>query len=994
MRERREAESSGGSARTWRPGRRCPALWLSLPLLVGSLLAADLAAAQPSRIYIANDDHTDYIWSASESEYRAAFVRMLDYYLDQADRTAATSSDLQGRFNADGSFWLWAYERDKSPAEFQRLIARIRDGHITVPLQPLVLLYGTMPAEAVIRSMYYPGRIERRENLRFELASDMENATQCYGLASLLAGAGAKYGWKGVCGCATSVTGLDDRGREIYWALGPDGRRILMKWHSLSDTWPELNSPNQSSGGYAEAFDSRHAVDFATTDSLFLARYPYPPIVGLFGKGWDLFETETDDVVRIATAMSDASRRVIVSNELDFFRDFEVNAPAGSIPSFSGGFGLEWDVATASLAEVSATVKRSVEKLRPAEALATLVELARPSVMRGREALRDSALMYLGLYYEHDIMEPYVLNATERAAFERRCAAAVQTYVDGLQQDALAALGSLVRGGTAGSRFLVFNPLGWTRTDVADLPVTPAGPCKVVDITSGSEVRSQTVTQGGRQSVRILAADVPPMGYRVYELQAGASAFADSAARFSAGGTTFENDKYRVTLTSRGAISSLIDKRRGAAEWAQPIGGRVLNDLGAGSGPIAAENVGPVSATILVDASGSPPHRTRVTLYDMIDRVDIDDEITGNFGNRLTSYAFGFKISGYTVRHEEVGAIATAKYIDEGGSYSPTHCRYDWFTMNHFVDLSDASRGITLSNWDSQVFALGGSSGETIDETTPVVKAFAGGKLGTFGFDDQEGDTYFRNRYALRAHDAYDQAAAMRFALEHQNPLVAGPVTGSGSSEPYPEATFSFLSLADSNVILWAVKPAEEGIGDGVILRLWNVDPVPRTADVRFHSGAVVQDVRRTSHIETDSFTSTGVKEGSVLAAGTTSLLDPLPPQRMQTYRVRLQLPVSVPDPTTPGGGPPAIDRLGQNQPNPFNPRTTIAFALASRGRTVLTLYDLRGRTVARLIDGVLEAGPHTAALDAAALRLPSGVYLYRLKTPRGAQSRLMTLVK
>ena len=58
------------------------------------LLASILPAAQPQkRIYIAPDDHTDYMWTADENAYRQAFVDMIDYYLDQADRTAASRSE-------------------------------------------------------------------------------------------------------------------------------------------------------------------------------------------------------------------------------------------------------------------------------------------------------------------------------------------------------------------------------------------------------------------------------------------------------------------------------------------------------------------------------------------------------------------------------------------------------------------------------------------------------------------------------------------------------------------------------------------------------------------------------------------------------------------------------------------------------------------------------------------------------------------------------------
>ena len=113
----------------------------------------------PVRIYLGNDDHTDYMWTTDADTYNAVFVQMLDYYLDLADKTAKNPSPYQSRFNADGSYWLWQYERQKTPEAFDRLIARIKDGHISAPLNTLVSCYGAQPTEAVLRGMYYAGQL-------------------------------------------------------------------------------------------------------------------------------------------------------------------------------------------------------------------------------------------------------------------------------------------------------------------------------------------------------------------------------------------------------------------------------------------------------------------------------------------------------------------------------------------------------------------------------------------------------------------------------------------------------------------------------------------------------------------------------------------------------------------------------------------------------------------------------------------------------------------
>jgi hypothetical protein len=75
--------------------------------------------------------------------------------------------------------------------------------------------------------------------------------------------------------------------------------------------------------------------------------------------------------------------------------------------------------------------------------------------------------------------------------------------------------------------------------------------------------------------------------------------------------------------------------------------------------------------------------------------------------------------------------------------------------------------------------------------------------------------------------------------------------------------------------------------------------------------------------------------------------------------------------------GLPAASRLEQNFPNPFNPSTTIEYAVAARTHVSLKVYDMSGREVATLIDRTEEPGLKTVKFDAA--NLSTGTYLYRL---------------
>ena len=105
----------------------------------------------------------------------------------------------------------------------------------------------------------------------------------------------------------------------------------------------------------------------------------------------------------------------------------------------------------------------------------------------------------------------------------------------------------------------------------------------------------------------------------------------------------------------------------------------------------------------------------------------------------------------------------------------------------------------------------------------------------------------------------------------------------------------------------------------------------------------------------------------------------------------------------TPGQDPcksgvPNATRLAQNTPNPFNPKTTIAFALPRPESVTLTVHDLAGRLVRTLVSGEpLPAGRHERdwwGRDERGRRVASGVYLYRLEAGSYNETKRMTLLK
>lgn len=87
---------------------------------------------------------------------------------------------------------------------------------------------------------------------------------------------------------------------------------------------------------------------------------------------------------------------------------------------------------------------------------------------------------------------------------------------------------------------------------------------------------------------------------------------------------------------------------------------------------------------------------------------------------------------------------------------------------------------------------------------------------------------------------------------------------------------------------------------------------------------------------------------------------------------------------------------LAQSRPNPFSGRTTIRLSLPAAGDARLQVFDARGRLVRVLAGGFHAEGEHEYQWDGRSddgLRVPAGVYFYRLQARDVLETRRMVLL-
>ena len=83
---------------------------------------------------------------------------------------------------------------------------------------------------------------------------------------------------------------------------------------------------------------------------------------------------------------------------------------------------------------------------------------------------------------------------------------------------------------------------------------------------------------------------------------------------------------------------------------------------------------------------------------------------------------------------------------------------------------------------------------------------------------------------------------------------------------------------------------------------------------------------------------------------------------------------------------------LSTAYPNPFNPTTTLSFAIPTDSEVSLSIYNLQGREVVSLINGNMEAGYHSIVWDANTYA--SGVYFVKMVAGEYVNTQKLMLIK
>jgi alpha-mannosidase len=899
-------------------------------------------------LLIVHHSHTDIGYTNYQDSVFALHREYLRRALDLAERYADGAEGERFRWTNETTILTEDFLRHATSRDVDRLLdlhhkGLIDFGGMYCNWTPLAT------TEIMARSLMVAGKLRREHGLDIRYGLNCDVNGQSWGLVELLLDAG--FDGFGMAINRVMARDPQPRPRGFRWA-GPSGRTLLV-WHGEHYGWghmfgiPRVDTP----AGWKYDLDQAYPLLQAYVQQQVERGYPYDflyfQITSTFM--WDNGAPH-EELVRFVREWNGRGwqprLQLISLAEL-----FERLAQQPDLPTYSGDWVDWWSHGVASSAYETALNRQNQARYFSGLALGALLQgQPQPSpVVEEEPAWRALALYDEHTWGSYDSLQ-YASSHNARGQRYRKAlyayegAAAVTRLVQSVHRDLSARLPQ-----PDTPHVCVFNPLPWARRVPLMLPAVGPSGWENAQLERSLELSSPQSEWAARIDYGIV--DLPPCGYVTLPLRLSEPPPANeerhktaeqmglipepafvpqiapglsATAGVRAESWTLENDFYRLHVDSTtGAIDSLIGKVDGK-EWvadttpwrlghyiyetdASPRGRQDMQmrfapgpdfDRQADLAPQRAEpdgvqdmrfvrGVGQGRFALRLDVPGASCLSVQIVLYDDLPWIDLIYDVDKIAVTDMESIyiAFPFALNQPVASYETAGAIvqAEAQQIPYGSR--------DFYSIQHWVDLTDGQRGMTVASPDAPIIHLGGFTNHKYLSQMQMEQPFLlSWPINNHWFTNfpasQQG--WMRFRYRLLPHAApFDPVAATRFGAEAAIEPLCGPVWDRPAGlerrafpfAPHLPQQASFLTVEPGNVHLVGLKPAADG--RGIIVRLQELSGQESDFQLLFSTRQVLS-VERCDLLETAEGT-----EG--LAVADNRITGRIESHRLLTLRVGLR---------------------------------------------------------------------------------------------------------
>jgi alpha-mannosidase len=798
------------------------------------------AVVSPQRkwkIFVAPSAHTDV-------GYTDIQPKCVERHNENTDRAVELCERYpEFRWNLEVAWQAENYVNARSGSRLERFLKLARADRIGVQALYCNILTGLCSHEEACRLMALAHDLHRRYGIPYRSAMISDVPSQEASLPMILANSGIRYFSSGI---------NNDRAypfSEMYakcpaWWEGPDGSRVLMMWmpgYAHAAVWGLDRSVSAARASVLANIKAHEGRPGYVYDAIFLHgacsdNQPLNPGLAEVVKAWNQrYEYP----------------KILLGNNADFFEYIEKRY-GDKLPVYRGSGGTYWEDGAGSSARETTLVRNAHESAANAEKFTALARRIDKKAIYPAGAFA-SAWRNILLYDEHtwgahcSISQPESDFTKAQWKIKAQFAVDADRQSQSLLQQSARALASLVR--TAGPSLVVLNPTNWPRTDVFQVKL-PKG----VAIDEPGVVACDT-THGTYALVR----DVPACGYRVLRLNRHAGTRPQAQAQ-PGRATALESPHYRVAFDAAGGfIAGIVDKETGKElvdgksphrmnQYVYVAGGKGSQIVSTGPAPkltvtasqkasLTKFKLGELGEMMVVETSGvnAPKITSTVTVWNDVKRVDFANHLTKTltYDKEGVYFAFPFAADKPKVRYEiPVGVVCANTDMLPGACL-------DWFTVQHFVEIDRGDASITWATPDAPLVCFQdvnrGKWQTKLDFRTGHVFAYVMNNYWHTNYlAGQGGEHVFR--FALTSGAKSDRVASARFGWDASNPLLAVPVDANQRG-PLAEPAASLVSVDEPNVIVIGARKAT--VGDGLMVRLWEVSGKATTAHVRLHGAAV-----------------------------------------------------------------------------------------------------------------------------------------------------------
>ena len=457
----------------------------------------------------------------------------------------------------------------------------------------------------------------------------------------------------------------------------------------------------------------------------------------------------------------------------------------------------------------------------------------------------------------------------------------VRWSTDEISANAMQTLDERINTNGAGVPVIVYNPLGWERAGEVAVHVQSAKP--ITSATGAQVIESATDPATGVSNVRLHVLHVPAMGYKVVWLGSSKQSTkpdeTDVTAKDAGDSITLENGLLRVTVDkSSGCITSLFDKKDSFQSLAAGSCGNQLQFFKDNPKDYDAWNVDPGTLDVppmtidhadSVELVKTAEPGIRVTRHFQDSKfvqtfslaadgssVSVDNQIDWHESHVLLKAAFPLAATSnfatYDIPYGTIDRTTTRNNSWEKAQFE--------VPAQYWADLGDGKHGVSVINESKYGYdAVGNLLRLTL--------------LRSPKWPDPDADMgHHHFHYAIYPHaGTWKDAMTVRHGWEYNYPLSAVVTTAHSGALP---GEHSFASLTPENVVLTAVKKAEDS--KGLVFRCY--EWAGKDSTVEFHVPPGATDATVANMMEKP--------EGSPLALAGDVVKAPIHPFEILTIRV------------------------------------------------------------------------------------------------------------